>query len=65
MKVLYRWQIGGKFIYPLHFSGKHTFGAMPVPARVVRLFNVTAMITLVGVSAQSRSSAFCDGIKCF
>ena len=38
---------------------------MSVSARVVRLFDVAAMITLVGVTAQSRCPAFCDGIECF
>jgi hypothetical protein len=38
---------------------------MPVPARIVRLFDMAAMITLVGVTAQSRSPAFGDGIERF
>jgi hypothetical protein len=29
------------------------------------LFDVAAMVALVGVTAQCRCSAFCDGIECF
>jgi hypothetical protein len=63
MEVPYRWQIGRKFIYPLHFFCKLALWAMPVAARVIGLFGVPTFVALIGVAAQSRCPAIFYGMK--
>jgi hypothetical protein len=65
MKILYRWQVGSQFVHPLQFFGILALWAMPVTARVIRLFGETALVAPVGVPAQRGSAAVFYRIKCF
>lgn len=65
MKILYRWQVGSQFVHPLQFFGVLALWAMPVAARIIRLFGETAVSTLVSMPAQRGSTAVFYSIKCF
>ena len=65
MKILYRRQVGSQFVHPLQFPGGLALWAMPVTARVIRLFSETAEAAPVSVPAQRGSTAIFYSIKCF
>jgi hypothetical protein len=62
MEVLYGQEILITGLDPSFFLQGLAFGAMPIPAGVIRDLHMTAMVALIPMAAQGSGSAYLDGV---